>query len=96
MTMRCSFCRRSDSAVEKLVAGPRRILGGRVYICDRCATQTIQLMDGHPGDERPRHEEHFFFCRILNRLGWRRHDDGKSQSECHATSHAPAAPFSPV
>ena len=96
MTMLCSFCRRPDSEVGKLVAGPRRILGGRVYICDRCATQTMRIMNGHPGDERPRHEEQCVFRRILNRLGWRRHDDGKSQSECHATSHALAAPFSPV
>jgi ATP-dependent protease Clp ATPase subunit len=45
--MKCSFCRRRDSEVEKLVAGPRRLLG-RVYICDRCATQTIQIMNTHP------------------------------------------------
>jgi ATP-dependent protease Clp ATPase subunit len=48
-TMRCSFCGRRDSEVAKLVAGPRRIFAGRVYICDRCATQTIQIMEAHSG-----------------------------------------------
>jgi len=48
--MKCSFCRRSDAEVQKLVAGPKRLLG-RVYICDRCATQTITIMEGHPVDQ---------------------------------------------
>ena len=51
--MRCSFCRRPDSQVEKLVAGPRRLFAGRVYICDRCAAQTIAIMEGHSGDGEP-------------------------------------------
>jgi len=45
--MKCSFCRRSDAEVQKLVAGPKRLLG-RVYICDRCAAQTIEIMERHP------------------------------------------------
>jgi hypothetical protein len=54
LTMRCSFCRRRDSDVAKLVAGPRRILFGRVYICDRCAQETIQIMERHSsGDDCP-------------------------------------------
>jgi hypothetical protein len=44
--MKCSFCRRNDAEVQKLVAGPKRLLG-RVYICDRCAAQTIEIMEGH-------------------------------------------------
>jgi hypothetical protein len=52
--MRCSFCRRPDSQVEKLVAGPWRLLAGRVYICDRCAAQTIEIMEGHLGGSEPR------------------------------------------
>jgi hypothetical protein len=31
-----------------LVAGPIRIIG-RVYICDRCAAQTIEIMERHSG-----------------------------------------------
>jgi ATP-dependent protease Clp ATPase subunit len=49
-TIRCSFCGRSDSEVAKLVAGPLRIFAGRVYICDRCAVKTIQIMEA-PGDQ---------------------------------------------
>jgi hypothetical protein len=59
-TMRCSFCGRPDSEVAKLVAGPLRIFAGRVYICDRCATQTIQIMEAHPGDDQSRRETNRF------------------------------------
>ena len=40
--LRCSFCRRDNSQVAKLVAGPR------VYICDRCAYETIRIMENTP------------------------------------------------
>jgi ATP-dependent protease Clp ATPase subunit len=40
--LRCSFCHRPDSQVAKLVAGPR------VYICDRCAYETIRIMETTP------------------------------------------------
>jgi len=39
---RCSFCRRDESRVAKLVAGPW------VYICDRCAYETIRIMETTP------------------------------------------------
>ena len=35
----CSFCRRSEAEVAKLVAGPR------VYICDRCAGEAVRIMN---------------------------------------------------
>jgi len=50
--MRCSFCGRPDSEVEKLVAGPLRLCG-RVYICDRCAAQTIKIMEAHSAGDQP-------------------------------------------
>ena len=37
--LRCSFCRRDEDAVAKLVAGPR------VYICDQCVTVASRMMD---------------------------------------------------
>jgi ATP-dependent protease Clp ATPase subunit len=37
--LRCSFCRKKDSEVSKLVVGPR------VYICDACVAIATQLMD---------------------------------------------------
>ena len=47
--MKCSFCGRRDSAVEKLVAGPKKLFG-RVYICDQCAAQAVQIMETHDVD----------------------------------------------
>jgi ATP-dependent protease Clp ATPase subunit len=42
--MKCSFCGRRESEVQKLVAGPKK-LAGRVYICDRCATEAVLIME---------------------------------------------------
>jgi ATP-dependent protease Clp ATPase subunit len=83
-TMHCSFCGRRDSEVAKLVAGPPRIFAGRVYICDRCAAQTIQIMEADFGDQAPRMMQSLF-RRTLNRLGASRHHDASNSSECHAT-----------
>ena len=42
----CSVCRRRDSQVAKLVAGPRLFfLGPRVYICDACAATSVKIME---------------------------------------------------
>ena len=38
--LRCSFCKKDETEVAKLVAGPR------VYICDECVTIARRLMDG--------------------------------------------------
>jgi ATP-dependent Clp protease ATP-binding subunit ClpX len=43
--LRCSFCRKPESRVEKLVAGPRAYTGARVYICDRCVAVAKHIMD---------------------------------------------------
>ena len=43
--LRCSFCRRSDKNVAKLVAGARG------YICDKCAYETIRIMEATPPTE---------------------------------------------
>jgi ATP-dependent protease Clp ATPase subunit len=66
--MRCSFCGRKDSEVEKLVAGPMRLFR-RVYICERCAAQTIQIMETHSGGDQPRREKPSVLRRILTWLG---------------------------
>lgn len=72
--MRCSFCRRPDSQVEKLVAGPWRLLGCRVYICDRCAVQTIEIMEGHAGkSDPPPMTTALVFRRILSLFRARNH-----------------------
>jgi ClpX C4-type zinc finger protein len=82
-TLRCSFCRRADADVAKLVAGPVRIFSRRVFICDRCAVRTIEIMnDVSPGDQSPV-DETSIVRQTLNRLGWRR-DDVRGTSECRA------------
>jgi len=83
--IRCSFCGRRDSEVAKLVAGPWRILAGRVYICDRCAAETIHIMESSGGDDQTRGATDSLFQRALNRIGWSRRRDAQSRSECHAT-----------
>ena len=40
--LRCSFCRRTDDEVAKLVAGARG------YICDRCATEVMRIVNDVP------------------------------------------------
>ena len=67
--MHCSFCGRKDSEVAKLVAGPRRLIGGRVYICDRCAAQTVQIMEADTGGDTPQEETQSLVRRALNWLG---------------------------
>ena len=45
--LRCSFCRKSETDVTKLVAGPN------VYICDACVAEASRIMEQH-GDAEPR------------------------------------------
>src|SRR5687767_11408183 len=45
--LRCSFCRKNNDEVLKLVAGPR------VYICDECVAIANRLMDEAPHDDSP-------------------------------------------
>lgn len=44
--LRCSFCRKTEAEVAKLVAGPG------VYICDECVALAQQIMESDlgPGD----------------------------------------------
>ena len=49
--LRCSFCRKKDSQIGKLVAGPRADTGARVYICDECITIATQIMNAPPSDD---------------------------------------------
>jgi ATP-dependent protease Clp ATPase subunit len=40
--LRCSFCRRADKDVAKLVKGARG------YICDTCAREALRIMETTP------------------------------------------------
>ena len=45
----CSFCRRRETRVAKLVAGPRLLfIGPRVYICDDCVAASVKAMESAP------------------------------------------------
>jgi ATP-dependent Clp protease ATP-binding subunit ClpX len=48
--LRCSFCRKRESEVAKLVAGPR------VYICDQCVIRAKRIMESdlHDDTELPK------------------------------------------
>jgi ATP-dependent Clp protease ATP-binding subunit ClpX len=41
--LRCSFCGRDSTAVERLVAGPS------VYICDACIGECVAVLERHGG-----------------------------------------------
>lgn len=45
--LRCSFCRRDNDHVEKLVAGARG------YICDRCAKEVMRIITDTPATMEP-------------------------------------------
>lgn len=45
--LRCSFCRKNDSEVLKLVAGPR------VYICDECVAIASRIMGNDSDHDSP-------------------------------------------
>ena len=51
--LRCSFCGKKDSQVEKLVAGRRPYSGARVYICDGCVAIATQIMNDPPNPDNP-------------------------------------------
>jgi hypothetical protein len=46
-SLRCSFCRRPEAEVAKLVAGPR------VYICDRCVAIAAEMMHAPVDPDQP-------------------------------------------
>ena len=46
--LRCSFFRKSEDEVSKLVAGPRSITGIRCYMCDGCIAQAYGIVQGNP------------------------------------------------
>ncbi len=46
--LRCSFCRKTEDQVSKLVAGPRLIFGPKLYLCDECVAAANSFMQGNP------------------------------------------------
>lgn len=46
--LRCSFCRKTEDRVAKMVAGLRSIVGPRLYICNECVAVANSIMHGNP------------------------------------------------
>lgn len=46
--LKCSFCRKGEDQVAKLVAGPGSLLGRRIMICDECVAVASAIMRGDP------------------------------------------------
>ena len=61
--LRCSFCRKDETEVLKLVAGPR------VYICDACVNIAAQLMNDSPVDSQVRGPKTSAWRKLLDRIG---------------------------
>lgn len=78
-SLRCSFCRRRDSQVAKLVAGPR------VYICDRCVETAARIM-AEAGDGPHTTGEGFTFTQRLFRRFTGQHVHGPLQRTDHRTA----------
>ena len=59
--LRCSFCRKRENEISKLVAGPR------VYICDRCVAIASQMMESDSDDSQPPKAQAGAWSRLLSR-----------------------------
>jgi hypothetical protein len=51
--LRCSFCRKTEDQISKLVAGPGWVLGPRIYICNECVAEASSIMQGNPPPAPP-------------------------------------------
>jgi len=61
--LRCSFCRKGEAEVEKLVAGPH------VYICDACVAIATKMMEGGlSNDSQPPPVTTSMLRRLLGRV----------------------------
>jgi len=46
--LQCSFCRKTEDQIPKLVAGPRLIFGLKLYICNECVAAANAIIEGNP------------------------------------------------
>ena len=60
--LRCSFCRKKDSEVLKLVAGPR------VYICDACVAIATEIMNDPPSNDNAPAVKLSIWRKVSNRV----------------------------
>jgi ATP-dependent protease Clp ATPase subunit len=60
--LRCSFCRKTEREVAKLVAGPR------VYICDECVAIANHLMNDPHDENQPTKPSPTVWRKLLTRV----------------------------
>lgn len=60
--LHCSFCGKSETEVEKLVAGPR------VYICDSCVTIASKIISDSNGSDQPVRVEVTIWRKLVDRV----------------------------
>lgn len=58
----CSFCGKSETEVEKLVAGPR------VYICESCVAIASQIISDSQGQNQPERVELTVWRKVIDRV----------------------------
>ena len=46
--LRCSFCRKTEDQISKLVAGPRLIGCPWIYVCNECVAAASSIIEGNP------------------------------------------------
>lgn len=78
-TLRCSFCKKIDAEVVKLVAGPG------VHICDECVAVASRLMKAPPAPP-PSSEAPLLREGVVTRIRrWLHIDDGRRLRSVPAT-----------
>lgn len=60
--LHCSFCRKSETEVAKLVAGPR------VYICDSCVTIANRIIINQISQDQPVTAEATLWRKLVDRV----------------------------
>lgn len=59
--LRCSFCRKNETEVAKLVAGPR------VYICDECVALASRIMESDSDESQLPKGESSVWRKVVSR-----------------------------
>lgn len=80
----CSFCRKDETRVAKLVAGPKMfIVGPKVLICDECVAVANRLMQ-EPSPDRPQQpvSRPSLFEKLLARIRRDAHRHSRRPAEC--------------